>query len=398
MKHLLLLVLFVFSVNLFSQNSPNTLLPSEIIRTVHPSAYTLNEIGKMKSFDSSFTQKVMQYEKKNGSTEGFSFDFSTYYGYLRKIILGNAGLFLRKYAVMQLPKIYFEGCSIIKQDTTLEHKCLKLLQPKDNIWKINPENSIIFFGNIYTNFAINKYVLKLGKRNSKLNSKQSKKIYDYMIKKGFGYRYAIYKDNPDRFVKANALRNIVEYLNSFKEYDKSNYYYRILKSDYSNIKSDLIQNTLIEYNPEGRLRVGKIVPEFSLPIIDSDKSISPKTLNGKYYLLQFWATWCAPCISEIPKIREIYKRFGKSNFTIVSISLDNSVDILKKYWQKEGDMPWYNIILKKGWDDNVAQYFGIKSIPLIILVSPQGKILANSNSTGTESLEETLESFLNKEK
>ena len=395
MKHLIFLLSFLLSINLFAQNSSIDSLSSEVVKSENPSEHNLQEIYKIKSFDSTYAETIKQYAEKNGDTEGFSFDFSSYYDYLRKIVFSNENLFIREYAAMQLPKIFFEGCRLIKKDTVLQEICLKILKPEDAIWKINIDNSIIFFANLYTNLAIKDYISKLGVPFSKLTSKQKKTFKEFLIKKSLEYRLNIYDKNPYRIVKANALRNILDVLYLYQDYEKADYYYNILKKDYSDINMDLIKNALIDYNPEGRLKVGKTVPEFNLQLIDTNETLSPEKLKGKYYLLQIWATWCAPCIAEIPEIKSIYDKYKNSNFTIVSISLDDSLNKLKSFWKKKGAMPWHNIILENGFNDKVVKYFGITSVPVNILVSPEGKILANNNSFRKEGLLKTIDSFLN---
>lgn len=394
MKYLILIISFLFSINLFAQNFSIDSLSSEVVKTENPSEHNLQEIYKIKSFDSTFAETIKQYAEKNGGTEGFTFDFSSYYDFLRNIIYSNENLFIRKYAAMQLPKIYFEGCTLIKKDTALQEICLKILKPEDVIWKINIDNSIIFFANLYTNLAIKDYISKIGIPSSKFTSEQKIMFKDYVRKISLEYRLNIYNKNPYKIVKANALRNILDVLYLYHDYEKADYYYNILKNNYSEINMDLIKDALIDYNPDARLKVGKTVPEFNLQVIDINKTLSPQKLMGKYYLLQFWATWCAPCVAEMPEIKSIYDKYKNSNFTIVSISLDDSLNTLKSFWKKKGTMPWYNIILKNGFNDKVVKYFEITAVPVNILVNPEGKIIANSNTFRSKGLSETIDSFL----
>ncbi len=283
MKYLIFLISFLFSINLLAQDSSIDSLSSEVVKAENPSGNSLQEIYKIKSFDSTFAETIRQYAEKNGSTEGFSFDFSSYYDYLRKIVFSNENLFIRKYAAMQLPKIFFEGCTLIKKDTALQEICLKILKPEDVIWKINIDNSIIFFANLYTNLALKDYISKIGIPFSKFTSKQKKMFKDYALNKSLEYRLSMYDKNPYKIVKANALRNILDVLYLYQDYEKADYYYNILTKDYSDIDMDLIKNALIDYNPEGRLKVGKTVPEFNLRLIDTNKTLTPQKLIGKYY-------------------------------------------------------------------------------------------------------------------
>ena len=396
MKLLFSALLFLITVSIHAQQSSNNLLPPDIIKAVKPSVHILNEIQKMKSFYSTFTDSLKHYHNKNGSTAGFSFDFSQYLSWLRNIIMSDDKLFLRQYAAIQLANITMEGCRSISRDSILVKMCLQILKPEDIIWRINPENSIIYYGNIYSNIALKAYHAKekLPFTKEGYTEKQKADWMDYLIKKGIEYRQSIFDKNPDKTVKVTALIGILDLCNLFKKYDKVDYYYKILESEFSDLKTDQIKNAIIEYNPEGRLRVGQTVPDFNLQVLDSTKTISSKMLKGKYYLIQFWATWCGPCLAEMPGMRSIYNKHKNDNFTIVSVSFDQSSDIVRKYWNKEGSMPWYNVILEKGFEDSAVKYFGITSVPKIILVSPEGKILADDRSE----LSETINGFLDLKK
>ncbi len=399
MKNLFFIILLLFSINIHAQDSSKAILPADIMRAVHPSSKTLQEIKTMQTFDSTFEAVLVQYDKKNGGTEGFKFDFDSYYNYLRKIIFGNGEMFLRQYAAMQLAYIKLYGCHLLNKDTVLELKCLQILKPNDIIWELTSDESycpILIFSAIYTDLATDMAFKRSIKLNDEFKNKEDKKELDFLTKKSFEYSYAIYKKNPYRIVKADALVDIIENYNLYEKFDKADYYYKILKNNFTDIKTQNIQNALIEFSPEGRLRAGKTMPQFNLALVDSNTHITPAKLKGRYYLLQFWATWCAPCVGEMPGVRKIYDKFKGSNFTILSISLDDSLSALKRYWKKNGAMPWYNVRLDKGYNDKVAKYFGITGVPVIVLVDPQGKILERISQTGEESWSKIISGYLGK--
>ena len=390
MNNILLLIVLLLTVKLFAQDSTAAVLPPYIMKAVAPSTHTLDEIKKMKSFDSSFTKSVMIYAKAHGgSTVGLSYNYKPHYNYLRNIIFSNDDLFLKEYAVMQLNQVWYEGGQTeIKKNISLEKKCLQLLKPNDIIWALfadNPLNPILSFSNMYLRLALIHYFPK----NKELNERE-----DYLIEKSFEYCNAIYNKNPYPIVRANALVNIIADYDLFYRFDKGDKYYRILEKNYSYIKSQMVQDALINYNPRNRLRAGKIIPKFSFPLIGSKKHITSQMLKGKYYLLQFWATWCAPCVGEIPKISEIYEKYKKSNFTILSISLDDSVSVLKSFWTKRIKMPWYNAILTGGYNNKFVKYFGITGVPVIVLIDQHGKILENISNLSKNMWDETIAGYL----
>ena len=95
--------------------------------------------------------------------------------------------------------------------------------------------------------------------------------------------------------------------------------------------------------------------------------------KGKVLLIDFWATWCGPCVAEMPNVKNIYSKFHPQGFEIVGISLDQSRDRLDQYI-KSNQIAWPQYFDGKWWNNDVAVRYGIKSIPTTILVDKSGKI------------------------
>lgn len=68
---------------------------------------------------------------------------------------------------------------------------------------------------------------------------------------------------------------------------------------------------------------GGKAPDFSV-VTDSGRRVSPESFSGKVLVLNFWATWCAPCIEEIPSLNEMQKRFAGSGIVVVAVSIDKN--------------------------------------------------------------------------
>lgn len=104
-----------------------------------------------------------------------------------------------------------------------------------------------------------------------------------------------------------------------------------------------------------------------------DKPISLEKLKGKVVLIDFWATWCGPCIAELPNVIAAYEKFHDQGFEIVGISLDDDEQKLKDFLAKN-KMPWPQFFDGKGWQNEVGQAYGVQSIPATYLIGRDGKI------------------------
>lgn len=123
------------------------------------------------------------------------------------------------------------------------------------------------------------------------------------------------------------------------------------------------------------------------------KPVKLSDFKGKYVLLDFWASWCAPCRQENPNVVKVYQKYKNKNFTVLGVSLDNAG--LKTAWLKaikDDGLSWTNVSDLKGGDNEVAVKYFVKAIPSNFLVGPDGKILAK-NLRGEE-LELKLEALL----
>ena len=120
-------------------------------------------------------------------------------------------------------------------------------------------------------------------------------------------------------------------------------------------------------------------------------SLSDYIGKGKYVLIDFWASWCAPCRKQMPALLSLYNQFKDKKFEIVGVSFDNNKNEWIKYI-KEAKLSWPQMSDLNGWESEAVMLYAIQGIPHTILVDPQGKIIAKDlkGTALVKKLEEVL--------
>lgn len=135
---------------------------------------------------------------------------------------------------------------------------------------------------------------------------------------------------------------------------------------------------------------GMTAPDFTLTTPEGRK-VTLTSFRGKYVLIDFWASWCAPCRKDNPALVAAYKNFRERNFEIIGVSLDDN----KEKWLQaiaSDRLTWPQVSDYQGWNSAVVDIYGVAALPANFLLDPYGKVIA-TNLRG-EALVEKLQEVL----
>ncbi len=118
------------------------------------------------------------------------------------------------------------------------------------------------------------------------------------------------------------------------------------------------------------------MPDIRFTAVDG-RLVDLARLRGKVVLIDYWATWCGPCIGEIPNVAKTYNQYHDKGFEIVGISFDTSEAALRQVTLAK-DMPWPQYFDGKSWQNTFGVKYGIHSIPTMWLIDQQGRIVTKN--------------------
>jgi len=124
-----------------------------------------------------------------------------------------------------------------------------------------------------------------------------------------------------------------------------------------------------------RIEIGRLAPTFNYPDING-KMVSLESFKGKVVYIDVWATWCSPCIGEIPHLKKLEEELNNEDIVFVSVSIDREKD--KEAWKnmiKEKELGGYQLYASGDWESKIAKDYVIRGIPYFIIVDKEGKLV-----------------------
>jgi len=186
-----------------------------------------------------------------------------------------------------------------------------------------------------------------------------------------------------------AYNKALVYLEVFKNHDQSIAILKDIEAHYADTKyadqaadliSEVAQATLQDEQlkeQKDRFPVGQPLPDFDVKDLDG-KPISIARLKGKVVLLDFWATWCEPCMIELPNVIAAYQKHHGEGLEIIGVTSDDDRHLLTAFLQKHPDMAWPQYFDGKGSENDLAAKYGVSLIPFTVLLDREGKVIGTS--------------------
>jgi thiol-disulfide isomerase/thioredoxin len=178
------------------------------------------------------------------------------------------------------------------------------------------------------------------------------------------------KENPNAYLSVLLLENFL--MRKYLETSEITALYDKLADDVKKTKSgERIKTSLDAIKT---VVIDKPAPLFSGPSPDG-KTVSLKEVMGKVTIIDFWASWCAPCRAENPNVVALYNEFHSKGLNIIGVSLDKDAAKWKEAIAKDG-LVWSHVSNLKFWEDPIAKQYNIQSIPATYILDAKGVIVA----------------------
>ena len=305
------------------------------------------------------SQKMRAYYNLEKDVKNFKYDKGNYFEQLLKKINSEKDKELKNY--LKLAYVSFTVYKPKNYDLGKAKSFFESIPPENYAWTIIPAS----YNSVYSIFPEPKQKEILNKFLKQCNNTQIKV-----------------------FILASRLSK-AKYSNDTEEIKRI---HNLILTDYKDLKE--AQNLLKAFPINPKINIGKEIPDFKVTSIDdSTKVYSKKSMMGKIYMIDFWATWCSPCIGEMENLHKAYEKFRKKGFDILSFSLDSNPETVESFRKNKWQMPWKNSFIGNINGRKIADEFEVTGIPKPILVSAEGKILAMENELRGRELEKTLSKY-----
>lgn len=182
------------------------------------------------------------------------------------------------------------------------------------------------------------------------------------------------ESHPQSYLSVISLESVIKDLDDEPALrDRAKLAFQRIKPDWKEIPQ--AYNVQQYLNDPQKDKLGKMALDFRQRTQEGTK-ISLADFRGKWVLLDFWASWCKPCRMESKYLVSVYEKYKDKGFTILSVSLDNDKQAWKQAIEADG-LTWPQVSDLRGWQNEAALDYGIRSIPANFLINADGKVVAS---------------------
>lgn len=140
--------------------------------------------------------------------------------------------------------------------------------------------------------------------------------------------------------------------------------------------------------------MGEEAPLFAAKDLEGN-AVKLEDLRGKVVLLDFWATWCAPCLAELPNLEKLHEQFGDDGLVILGVSVDAEASAVERFLEQR-KIPWRQIAAGDTESNPIARKYNVSAVPSTFLIDKNGKVAAK-DLTGWR-LQRKVSKLLNQKK
>ena len=315
-----------------------------------------DEYGKI---NTDASQKMREYKEAGKNSQDFQYDRGSYFEELLKKIDAEKDREFKEY--LELVYVSFSMYKPLEYSFEKATSFFESIAPEESAWELMPSAFYAY------HFLFPQY---------KWNELEDKFL----------------KASRDNTIKVSILSGRLANAKFSGKEEELKKLHALIATDYKNVKE--FQDLLKRFPIESKIKVGLEIPDYEVVSIDNAAvKYSKKSMLGKVYMIDFWATWCGPCVGEMEALHKMYEKFKEKGFEILSFSLDmNPADIVK-FRNAKWKMPWKNSFIGNEEGRKVADRFEVIGIPRPILVSAEGKILEMENELRSTNLEKTLSKY-----
>ena len=200
------------------------------------------------------------------------------------------------------------------------------------------------------------------------------------------------EEKTDEVAKILATKTMI-YFQIFEDFPKSRELALQIKKEFpATFQGKSVDEFITQIDLQASVAVGASLQDFQVQDL-TGKPLSLSAYKGKVVLVDFWATWCVPCLAELPNVKQAYEEYHAKGLEIIGISLDEDRDTLTGFL-KTNNVPWPQYFDGKKWTNELATKYAVNAIPATFLLDREGKIVAKNDTLREKGLGQELAKLL----